>query len=70
MVIRRTSTFNTDRLYDIYQDPNESGNRLLLHYGEFTDGTSMRRILEKVGPEEVYTLGAQSHVRVSFDQPG
>jgi GDPmannose 4,6-dehydratase len=68
-LIRRTSTFNTDRLESIYQDPHVKGNRLLLHYGDLTDGTGLRRILEKIEPVEVYNLGAQSHVRVSFDQP-
>jgi GDPmannose 4,6-dehydratase len=68
-IIRRTSTFNTDRLDRIYQDPHELGSRLFLHYGDLTDGTGLRRILEKVEPEEVYNLAAQSHVRVSFDQP-
>jgi GDPmannose 4,6-dehydratase len=68
-IIRRTSTFNTDRIDEIYLDPHEPGSRLFLHYGDLTDGTSLRRILEKVGPKEVYNLGAQSHVRVSFDQP-
>jgi GDPmannose 4,6-dehydratase len=68
-IIRRTSTFNTDRIDDIYQDPHVSGSRLFLHYGDLTDGTSLRRILEKTGPDEIYNLGAQSHVRVSFEQP-
>lgn len=68
-VMRRTSTFNTDRIDDIYLDPHESASRLFLHYGDLTDGTSLRRILEKTAPCEVYNLGAQSHVRVSFDQP-
>jgi GDPmannose 4,6-dehydratase len=68
-VIRRSSTFNTDRLDDIYHDPHESGERLFLHYGDLTDGTGLRRVLEKIKPSEVYNLGAQSHVRVSFDQP-
>jgi GDPmannose 4,6-dehydratase len=68
-IIRRTSTFNTDRLDDIYRDPHETGNRLFLHYGDLTDGTGLRRIFEKIEPDEVYNLGAQSHVRVSFDQP-
>jgi len=68
-ILRRTSTFNTDRIDEIYQDPHEPGNRLMLHYGDLTDGTSLRRIIEKVSPTEVYNLGAQSHVRVSFDQP-
>lgn len=68
-IIRRASTFNTDRIDGIYQDPHESGSRLFLHYGDLSDGTGLRRILEKTTPLEVYNLGAQSHVRVSFDQP-
>jgi GDPmannose 4,6-dehydratase len=68
-IIRRTSTFNTDRIDAVYRDPHETGNRLFLHYGDLTDGTGLRRIFEKVEPEEVYNLAAQSHVRVSFDQP-
>lgn len=68
-IIRRSSTFNTDRIDEIYQDPHEFGSRLFLHYGDLTDGTGLRRILEKTSPSEVYNLGAQSHVRVSFDQP-
>lgn len=68
-IIRRASTFNTDRIEHIYQDPHDFGARLLLHYGDLTDGTGLRRILNTVSPDEVYNLGAQSHVRVSFDQP-
>lgn len=68
-IIRRASTFNTDRIEHLYRDPHESGTRLFLHYGDLTDGTGLRRILEKVQPDEVYNLGAQSHVKVSFDQP-
>ncbi|MFM2129632.1 MAG: hypothetical protein RL477_1178 [Pseudomonadota bacterium] len=68
-IIRRASTFNTDRLEHIYADPHESGARLFLHYGDLSDGTGLRRIIERTRPEEVYNLGAQSHVRVSFDQP-
>jgi len=68
-VIRRASTFNTERLEHLYRDPHEQGARLLLHYGDLADGTGLRRILEKVRPAEVYNLAAQSHVRVSFDQP-
>jgi GDPmannose 4,6-dehydratase len=68
-IMRRASTFNTDRIDEIYQDPHESGNRLFLHYGDLTDGTGLRRILEITTPSEVYNLGSQSHVRVSFDQP-
>ncbi len=68
-IIRRTSTFNTDRIDHIYQDPHQDGAKFFLHYGDLTDGTTLRHILEKVEPNEVYNLGAQSHVRVSFDAP-
>ena len=68
-IIRRTSTFNTDRIDHIYEDPHVEGARLFLHYGDLNDGTTLRRILEDVKPTEIYNLGAQSHVRVSFDAP-
>ncbi len=68
-IIRRTSTFNTDRIDHIYVDPHNEGARLFLHYGDLTDGVTLRRILEHVKPTEIYNLGAQSHVRVSFDSP-
>jgi len=68
-IIRRTSTFNTDRIDHIYEDPHSQSARLFLHYGDLTDGTTLRRILEEVQPTEIYNLGAQSHVRVSFDSP-
>lgn len=68
-IIRRTSTFNTDRIDHIYIDPHSEEARLYLHYGDLTDGTTLRRILEEVQPVEIYNLGAQSHVRVSFDSP-
>jgi GDPmannose 4,6-dehydratase len=68
-IVRRASTFNTDRLDAIYADPHEPDVNLRLHYGDLTDGTGLRRIVEKVQPDEIYNLGAQSHVRVSFDQP-
>jgi GDPmannose 4,6-dehydratase len=68
-IIRRTSTFNTDRIDHIYQDPHTPGAKLFLHYGDLTDGVTIRRILEMVQPQEFYNLGAQSHVRVSFDAP-
>ena len=68
-IIRRTSTFNTDRIDHMYMDPHNSEARLFLHYGDLTDGTTLRRILEAVQPVEIYNLGAQSHVRVSFDSP-
>ena len=68
-IVRRSSTFNTSRLDPIYHDPHEPGPKLTLHYGDLSDSSGLRRILELVEPEEVYHLGAQSHVRVSFDQP-
>lgn len=68
-VIRRSSTFNTERIDHIYQDPHILGNRLRLHYGDLTDGIGLRHILEQTQPDEVYNLAAQSHVKVSFDQP-
>jgi GDPmannose 4,6-dehydratase len=68
-IYRRTSTFNTDRIDHIYVDPHSPEARLFLHYGDLTDGVTLRRILELVQPVEIYNLGAQSHVRVSFDSP-
>lgn len=68
-IIRRASSFNTERIDHLYQDPHEPGARLFLHYGDLSDGSVIRRILEKVRPAEVYHLGAQAHVRVSFDEP-
>lgn len=68
-VIRRSSSFNTERIDHLYRDPHEPETRLYLHYGDLTDGTRLREILTQVQPDEVYNLGAQSHVRVSFDQP-
>src|SRR5205809_4186616 len=68
-LMRRASLFNTDRIDHLYHDPHLGGPRLTLHYGDLTDGTGLRRVLEKVDPDEVYNLGAQSHVKVSFDIP-
>lgn len=68
-IIRRASTFNTSRIDDIYEDPHEKGARLHLIYGDLTDATSVYSILDEVRPDEIYNLGAQSHVRVSFDIP-
>ncbi len=68
-IIRRTSTFNTDRIDHIYVDPHNEKAKLFLHYGDLTDGTTLRRIIEEIKPVEIYNLGAQSHVRVSFDSP-
>ncbi|HMP15660.1 MAG TPA: GDP-mannose 4,6-dehydratase, partial [Gemmatales bacterium] len=68
-VIRRSSTFNTERVEHLYHDPHEKGVKLFLHYADLADGNSLARVLQHVKPCEVYNLGAQSHVRVSFDQP-
>lgn len=68
-IIRRASTFNTGRINHIFQEPHDAEVRMFLHYGDLNDGTGLRRILHKVSPDEVYNLAAQSHVRVSFDQP-
>src|SRR5689334_7225734 len=68
-IIRRASTFNTERLDHIYQDPHEQGRRLKLVYGDLNDASSLNKILRDVQPDEIYNLGAQSHVRVSFDIP-
>ncbi|MDA0974999.1 MAG: GDP-mannose 4,6-dehydratase [Phycisphaerales bacterium] len=68
-VIRRSATFNTSRIDHLYRDPHEQGTRLFLHYGDLTDGNNLSQLLQEVKPDEVYNLGAQSHVRVSFDQP-
>src|SRR5579863_7857692 len=68
-LVRRASTFNTERLAHLYQDPHEDGARLKLHYGDLTDGTSLMNLVLSIEPDEIYNLAAQSHVRVSFDQP-
>lgn len=68
-VIRRASTFNTDRIDHLYQDPHHQGNRLHLHYGDLADSVQMVKLLYALEPSEVYNLGAQSHVRVSYDIP-
>jgi len=68
-IIRRSSSFNTDRIDHIYQDPHESGRRMHLIYGDLNDASSLNKILRDVRPDEIYNLGAQSHVRVSFDIP-
>ncbi len=67
-ILRRASTFNTERIDYLYKDPHDPAARLLLHYGDLSDSSSLRRILRKVEPDEVYNLGAQSHVKVSFEQ--
>ena len=68
-IIRRSSTFNTSRIDHIFQDPHESHKRLTLHYGDLTDASNISRLIEKIKPNEIYNLAAQSHVRVSFDIP-
>lgn len=68
-LIRRSSSFNTGRIDQIYQDPHVNGVRLFLHYGDLSDSTSLIKLLYNVDPDEIYNLGAQSHVRVSFDIP-
>ncbi len=68
-IIRRASTFNTGRIEHIYQDPHEKNLRLSLHYGDLADANTIRKLIYKVKPDEIYNLGAQSHVRVSFDIP-
>jgi GDP-mannose 4,6-dehydratase len=70
-IIRRASTFNTGRIEHLYQDPHDPEQRLVLHYGDLTDSSRLVTLIEKVRPDEVYHLAAQSHVRVSFDRrPG
>jgi len=68
-IIRRSSTFNTSRIDHIFQDPHESHTRLSLHYGDLSDASNISRLIEKIQPDEIYHLAAQSHVRVSFDIP-
>jgi GDPmannose 4,6-dehydratase len=66
---RRSSLFNTDRIDHIYQDPHDKGARLKLHYGDLTDSTNLIRLIQEIQPDEIYNLGAMSHVRVSFEIP-
>ena len=68
-IIRRASVFNTERIEHIYQDPHEKGTRLHLHYGDMGDSSNLSRIIEKLNPDEIYNLAAQSHVKVSFELP-
>ncbi|PYQ31222.1 MAG: GDP-mannose 4,6-dehydratase [Acidobacteria bacterium] len=68
-IIRRASTFNTERIDHLYQDPQEENRTLFLHFGDLNDASSLNHILRVVDPEEIYNLGAQSHVKVSFDTP-
>src|SRR5512137_2683957 len=66
---RRASSFNTDRIDHLYQDPHERNVRLSLHYGDLTDATNLIRVIQQVRPDEIYNLAAQSHVAVSFETP-
>ncbi len=66
---RRSSLFNTDRIDHIYQDPHDKGARMKLHFGDLTDSTNLIRLIQEIQPDEIYNLGAMSHVRVSFDMP-
>ena len=68
-IIRRSSSFNTSRINHIFQDPHQKGKKLILHYGDLSDASNISRLIEKIKPDEIYHLGAQSHVRVSFDIP-
>src|SRR5919206_155740 len=68
-VVRRSSSFNTERLEPVYQDPHSPQYRLRLVYGDLDDGSSLAHLVKTIRPDEVYNLGAQSHVRVSFDVP-
>ena len=66
---RRSSSFNTERIDHIYQDPHIDSQNFYLHYGDLTDGSNLIRIVQETQPDEIYNLGAQSHVAVSFDSP-
>src|SRR5437899_4833054 len=68
-LIRRSSSFNTSRIDHLYQDPHLPRTRLFLHFADLGDGNGLARVIRQVKPDELYNLGAQSHVRVSFDQP-
>src|SRR5213593_2818941 len=68
-IIRRASTFNTGRIDHIYADPHRKEAALKLHYGDLSDASALARIIGRIGPDEIYNLAAQSHVRVSFDSP-
>lgn len=68
-LIRRASTFNTERINHLYQDPHEPEARLFLHYADLTDGTDLSKLIRQIEPDEIYNLAAQSHVRTSFEQP-
>ncbi|MFO7822164.1 MAG: GDP-mannose 4,6-dehydratase, partial [Lentisphaeria bacterium] len=66
-MIRRASSFNTGRIDHLYRDPHKPNVKMFLHYGDLTDSSNLNRLLEKIEPTEIYNLGAQSHVQVSFE---
>ena len=66
---RRSSLFNTDRIDHLYQDPHVNNRNFIMHYGDLSDSTNLIRIIQQVQPDEIYNLGAMSHVKVSFDTP-
>ena len=66
---RRASNFNTQRIDHLYQDPHKDENNFIMHYGDLTDSTNLIRVIQQVRPDEIYNLGAQSHVAVSFETP-
>lgn len=68
-IIRRSSSFNTDRIDRLYKDPHISGVKMFLHFGDLSDGSNIAKLIKNIQPDEIYNLGAQSHVRVSFDIP-
>ena len=68
-IIRRSSSFNTSRINHLYKDRHETGVKMFLHYGDLTDSSNLNRLIEKIRPCEIYNLGAQSHVQVSFELP-
>src|ERR1700753_392474 len=68
-VKRRSSSFNTERVDPLYQDPHEPGTRLFLHYGDLTDSTNLIRLVQETQPDEIYNLAVMRHVKVSFDTP-
>jgi GDPmannose 4,6-dehydratase len=68
-IVRRSSSFNTQRIDHLYRDPHEEGVRMFTHYGDLSDPAALARLLYELQPSEIYHLGAQSHVRVSFDTP-
>ena len=67
---RRSSLFNTERIDHLYQDPHDADRKLILHHGDLTDGSNLIRIVQESQPDEIYNLGAQSHVAVSFESAG